>query len=94
MRMCVLQYICIRSVYVAKCSVLLAMFANIRTYVHNIIIIGNSTSQKFEVMRCIKMPFGFVTLSFLTDEDPGPEGIFIHMNWVETSESSDLDIVL
>ena len=22
---------------------------------------------------------GFVTLSFLTDEDPGPEGIFIHL---------------
>ena len=47
MHMCVLQYICIRSVYLAKCSVLLAMFAYICTYVHNIIIIGNSTSQNF-----------------------------------------------
>ena len=47
MCMCVLQYICICSVYVVKCSVLLAMFADIHTYVHNIIIIRNSTSQKF-----------------------------------------------
>ena len=35
MCMCVLQYMRIRSVYVAICSVLLAMFAYIHTYVHN-----------------------------------------------------------
>ena len=35
MCMCVLQYMRIRSAYVAICSVLLAMFAYIRKYVHN-----------------------------------------------------------
>ena len=84
--------------YVAKCSVLLAMFACIRTYVHNIIIIGTPLAKNSQddakVTKVYKTPSGLVTLSFLTDEDPGPEGILTHMNWVKMSESSDLYIVL